>query len=167
MRPEPLKRIRHLLERQEYRQAWNVSELAYSADAMAANAQTVQDLSTQVRDLVFNPMELVEDHFKLIKNLGNEELHSWGEIDSSMDTFMRTNILKSFMASKVPALQSVCRWVEVTREPLTALKYRLKESEVRDFLCAPEYKNISDPPTRSKRSLHDINVWVNTLHCKY
>ena len=45
---------------------------------------------------------------------------------------------------------------------MTVLKYRLKESEVRDFLYAPEYKNISDPPTRSKRSLHDINVWVNT-----
>ena len=75
---------------------------------------------------------------------------------------MRVNILKSFKASKVPALESICRWVEVTREPLTALKYRLKESEVRDFLCAPEYKNVSNPPSRSKRSLHDINVWVNT-----
>ena len=75
---------------------------------------------------------------------------------------MRTNILKSFKASKVPALESICRWIEVTREPLSAFKFRLKESEVRDFMCAPEYKNISDPPTRSKRSLHDINVSVNT-----
>ena len=70
MRPEPLKRIRHLLEKQKYRQAWNVIELAYSADTVAANAQTVQDLWTEMRNLAFNPMEKVEDHFLTIENLG-------------------------------------------------------------------------------------------------
>ena len=99
-----------------------------------------------MRNLSFNPPESVKTHCNRIENLGN-------------------HILKSFGSSGISALNSICRWVEITRKPLSALKYRLRESEeVKNFDGGIEYKYVTNTSSSrpTKRTIQDVNVWEHT-----